>query len=502
MRKAFIFIAVASLLLPPMMSLAGSKPVLVNKPKGDRCAKETEFCRFTGKYDVYFGAGNRWMKSTHSNSNGVYCNSNVLGKHLRGLDGVPKSCYISKWMSYAERRKQDIQRKKDREQNNKRKGTKDKSKGRPIPPVGMESGARFCAHENQRCPFKGKHLVYYGSGKHSRWAIYKDGVTCNDRLGATGGPPGLAKGCWIKKVTRLVPRSQPIRPKTSAKPEPHPDIQPSKTQPSQGHVNRGTPRRDVVIVHHDHHDIHYDRSHLAEYEEKAAAAKSRGRHSSALEYYRKAAKTGDANAQFRLGNLLYDGYGSTVNHSRPKALAWWESAAKQGHHGAQFKVGDYYERHNDLQTALGWYQQAVEQNDPDAQARLGYMYLTGQGVSENPKRGLDYLHHAAEQGNAEGCYLLGVAYISGRTGSRDLGRAEHWFLKAAEQNHPHAPYELGAVFEKLGNYHKAKYWYGQAIANGNQGAMDDIHRLDAQRDHEEALENRRRKSSGDGFRGH
>lgn len=254
-------------------------------------------------------------------------------------------------------------------------------------------------------------------------------------------------------------------------------------------------------IHHDHHDSHYDRSRLAEFEEKAAVAKSRGQHRRALDYYRKAALTGDADAQFRLGNLYYDGYGSSVNHSRPKALSWWESAAKQGHHGAQFKVGDYYERHNDVQTALGWYQQAVDQHDPDAQARLGYMYLTGQGVSENSKLGLDYLHHAAEQGNAEGCYLLGVAYISGRTGSRDLGKAEHWFLKAAEQNHPDAPYELGRVYEEYSNYREAIRWYGTAARLGNKDAMNDIYRLNDQRDYENTRRNaERHRNSGAGFR--
>ncbi len=52
---------------------------------------------------------------------------------------------------------------------------------------------------------------------------------------------------------------------------------------------------------------------------------------------KKAAKQGDALAQYRLGNMYVKGVGVPKDFS--KAIAWFRQAARQNHAGAQLKLG-------------------------------------------------------------------------------------------------------------------------------------------------------------------
>ncbi|MBI3900427.1 MAG: protein kinase [Gammaproteobacteria bacterium] len=81
-----------------------------------------------------------------------------------------------------------------------------------------------------------------------------------------------------------------------------------------------------------------------------------------------AAEAGDANAQFRLAHMLWDGTAGTRDETQ--ARDWMERAAEQGHRDAQFALGSFYERRNDVRTAAGWYQRAAEAGHNDARNAL------------------------------------------------------------------------------------------------------------------------------------
>ncbi|MDB3966611.1 sel1 repeat family protein, partial [Porticoccaceae bacterium] len=53
----------------------------------------------------------------------------------------------------------------------------------------------------------------------------------------------------------------------------------------------------------------------------------------AVKWYRKAAEQGDANAQYNLGFMYYNGEGIPENHVG--AYVWWSMAKTQGHKGAK-----------------------------------------------------------------------------------------------------------------------------------------------------------------------
>ena len=97
------------------------------------------------------------------------------------------------------------------------------------------------------------------------------------------------------------------------------------------------------------------------------------------------AKQGDADAQFNLGSMYYQGEGVPKDYKQ--AYAWFTKAAEQGDAGAQFNLGFMYNKGEgvpkDYKQAIYWYTKAAEQGDDEAQFNLGLMYYEGQGVPKD-----------------------------------------------------------------------------------------------------------------------
>jgi hypothetical protein len=84
------------------------------------------------------------------------------------------------------------------------------------------------------------------------------------------------------------------------------------------------------------------------------------------------AEEGDADAQFNIGNIYYNGIG--VDENDKEAAVWYHKAAKQGHAAAQFDLASMYYigqgvEEND-EKAKKWYRKAAKQGHHDAQVAL------------------------------------------------------------------------------------------------------------------------------------
>jgi hypothetical protein len=68
-------------------------------------------------------------------------------------------------------------------------------------------------------------------------------------------------------------------------------------------------------------------------------------------------------------------YGNGVTQDYKKAERWYQEAAKQGNLEAQFKLGDMYSYGNgvtqDYKEAERWYQEAAKQGHLAAKGKLG-----------------------------------------------------------------------------------------------------------------------------------
>ena len=161
-----------------------------------------------------------------------------------------------------------------------------------------------------------------------------------------------------------------------------------------------------------------------------------------VESYRKAAKQGDAMAQYNLGVCYHEGQGVEKDYSK----------------------------------AVEWYRKAAEQGNARAQYNLGYCYEKGLGVEQNYTKAVEWLRKAAEQGLALAQYNLGVCYHEGQGVELDYTKAVEWFRKAAAQDLALAQYNLGVCYYNgqgvEQNYTKAVEWLRKAAAQGNETAKE------------------------------
>ena len=166
------------------------------------------------------------------------------------------------------------------------------------------------------------------------------------------------------------------------------------------------------------------------------------------------ARQGDADAQFRLGEMWAAGKGGS--RSRSAAFKYYRDAAQQGHVEAQFRVGNMYKYGaavSDEDEAVKWCQKAAEQGHAEAQHTLGQMCED----DFRDQEAFQWYHQAAEQGHAEAQYRLGEIYEGKDSDVRDfieyyeVSKAEalYWYIEAAEQGHAEAQYKLGEIYEDI-----------------------------------------------------
>ena len=150
--------------------------------------------------------------------------------------------------------------------------------------------------------------------------------------------------------------------------------------------------------------------------------------------YYKAAKQGDADAQYNLADCYYNGKGVTKDDTQ--ATYWWHKAAEQGHIAAQFNLGICYKDgagvEKDLIQTVYWWRKAAEQGHIAAQYNIGLYYMRGTGVEKDPTQTIYWWRKAAEQGHISAQYGLGINYKDGIGVEKDGNTALYWYEKVIE----------------------------------------------------------------------
>jgi TonB family protein len=196
-----------------------------------------------------------------------------------------------------------------------------------------------------------------------------------------------------------------------------------------------------------------------------------------LKKVRKAAKQGDASAQFKLGFAYVLGAG--VSPSFKDAANWIRKAAEQSHVEAQLYLGFMYIRGNgvrqNLAEGMKWIRKAADQGNPAAQFQVGQAYFLGNGVPRNFVEGARWFRKAAEQGLVPAQYNLGVAHFQGSGVSKDPVEGMKWLSKAAEKGYIPAQLNLGVSYLE-GNgtprdFIEAAKWLRKASDQGDTSAQ-------------------------------
>ncbi|NYE61273.1 hypothetical protein FHW58_002480 [Duganella sp. 1224] len=137
---------------------------------------------------------------------------------------------------------------------------------------------------------------------------------------------------------------------------------------------------------------------------------------------------------------------------RADALALFARAARAGDVEAAFQLGEMLRLGAPgvaaaPAAAAPWYALAAQRQHARAALTLGLMVKNGNGVPRDPARAAGLLTQAGELGNAHAMFLLSNLYREGEGVARDPVRARAWLREAAEHEYPPAIQELAMTMQ-------------------------------------------------------
>ena len=152
------------------------------------------------------------------------------------------------------------------------------------------------------------------------------------------------------------------------------------------------------------------------------------------------AEQGDAEAQYKLGFLLYQAERYT------EALHFILRSARNGNRDAEFLMGSFYKKgfpnlELNPNLAFNWFLKAAQQEHLKATNEVGYSYFYGEGVEKDKEQAIYWLKKAANQGFHVAMYNLGVLFFK----SKDKEQAIYWLKKAIQKGNKQARELLQAI---------------------------------------------------------
>ena len=156
-------------------------------------------------------------------------------------------------------------------------------------------------------------------------------------------------------------------------------------------------------------------------------------------YLSKGVSKKDKSCLESLGDMYY--WGLYVKQDKEKAFTLYNESIEEGNIELYYKLGKIYEEEGNLEEALTLFYNGHENGDIKSTQRLGAMYLNGEGVKEDKKKGLEYIKKAAEAGDSHSLYIFGLLFLK-----EDKERAKKYLLEAFRKG----SYNAAAVLAREG----------------------------------------------------
>ena len=217
----------------------------------------------------------------------------------------------------------------------------------------------------------------------------------------------------------------------------------------------------------------------------------------ARELLEAAAQAGYGPAAYDLARLAEAGALSGGKPDKDQTVFYFKGAAESGLAVAQYRMGSYAATGDagprDEKAALDWFRKAADQNHPPAMLAAARMM--------NPNAAIALVKAAADLGYAPAMNDCGVRYLKGIGVPKDKEAAATWLQKAAATGLPAAELNLGVLENEFAGIHsataaKAGHPVAQfllAFAAQNAGKLADAFALfsqAAEASHEEAAKRR------------
>ena len=189
----------------------------------------------------------------------------------------------------------------------------------------------------------------------------------------------------------------------------------------------------------------------------------------AVHLYRKAAEMGNAEAQTRFAEALFDGRGVTRDPAGSRA--WLEKAARQGYARAECDLGvmltNGVDIAQDRANGLRYLQAAARLGDAYAEDYLGQ--FAESGLIGDPSPSEAYMHYlkASEMGSAWGAYNVARMHENGIGVYKNPTEALRWYMKVASIEGPDLQSQWSDLRSEAGAMAGANFRIGDMYAGGN-----------------------------------
>ncbi len=151
-----------------------------------------------------------------------------------------------------------------------------------------------------------------------------------------------------------------------------------------------------------------------------------------------------------------DGYEAVKNKNYKTGFSILSHHAENGDPNAQYGLGILYRQgwgtEKDLEKAIFYYQKAAAQEHVGAIFDIGWSYQSGEGVEQNHSKAAVWFEKAAELGHPVAMYGLGGLLLNGLGVEKNVELAKSWYHKSAQAGYPPA-IQFVKKFEKA--YNKA-----------------------------------------------
>ncbi len=159
----------------------------------------------------------------------------------------------------------------------------------------------------------------------------------------------------------------------------------------------------------------------------------------------------NAVAQTTPKQMVEKGWDCQAAGKNAESVEWMRKAAEQGYAEAQNVLGDFYYIgvmiKQNYAEAVKWSRKAADQGHAEAQCRLGKCYYYGFGVEKNFTEAFNWFLKSAKQGNMEAEYEVGMRYYEGEGVKKDYSQAKYWFKKAEDKGFDWASAMLEMMYD-------------------------------------------------------
>lgn len=167
-------------------------------------------------------------------------------------------------------------------------------------------------------------------------------------------------------------------------------------------------------------------------------------------------------------------------------IALIKKAAETGNVEAQNQLGMVYANGNggylDYKEAFIWIKKAADSGHTQSLRTLSWLYANGFGIEQSDEKAQDTSIKLADKGDAKDQYFLASLYQTGLYGMQpDSEKMIAWYYKSALQHYARAQYALAKVILKgvdiEPNDEMAFQWLSLAVMNGHSKADDELKNL-------------------------